>query len=269
VISIALPLDLRIEATPGDPSTIAFLRGPMVLAADLGEVPKGKSGRDVEGYDGVAPAMVGDDLLAAFVPVDPARSIYQAKGIARPADLTFVPFYSQYRRRSAVYFKRFSDASWAAEQAAFLAEQARVRDIAARSVDVMHLGEMQPERDHELTSEISYPVTYRARQGRDARSGGFFAFKMKVKPGPLILQASYWGDERKVSFDILVDGTKIGSQTLDHDKPGSFFDVEYPIPEALTKSKTQVLVKFVPHDRSRVGPVFGVRIFTAKPVPTA
>ncbi|PSJ39960.1 glycoside hydrolase family 127 protein [Allosphingosinicella deserti] len=269
VVTIDVPLDLRIESTPGDPDTIAFLRGPMVLAADLGAVPAGKSGRDVEGYDGVAPAMVGEDLLTAFVPVDPGRSIYQAKGIARPADLTFVPFYSQYRRRSAVYFKRFSDAGWAAEQAAFLAEQARARDIAARSVDVMHLGEMQPERDHDLASEISYPVTYRALQGRDARSGGFFSFKMKVKPGPLILQASYWGDERRVSFDILVDGVKIGSQVLDHDKPGSFFDVEYPIPEAVTKGKAEVLVKFVPHDRSRVGPVFGVRIFTAKPAPIA
>ncbi|QAY78756.1 glycoside hydrolase family 127 protein [Sphingosinicella sp. BN140058] len=269
VVSIALPLELRIESTPGDPDTIAFVRGPMVLAADLGAAPTGKSGRDVEGYDGVAPAMVGDDLLAAFAPVEPSRGIYQARGIVRPADLTFVPFYSQYRRRSAVYFKRFSDASWVAEQAAFLKEQARQRDIAARSVDVMHLGEMQPERDHSLVSEISYPVTYRARQGRDARSGGYFEFTMKVRPGPLILQASYWGDERRVSFDILVDGVKIGSQILDHDKPGSFFDVEYPVPEALTKGKTSVKVKFLPHDRSRAGPVFGARIFTAKPLPTA
>lgn len=269
VVSLSLPLDLRIEPAPGDDTTIAFLRGPMVLAADLGPAPREAKGRDVAGYDGVAPAMVGEDLLASFVPVDPARAVYRAKGIARPADLTFVPFYSQYRRRSAVYFKRFSDSGWAAEQAAFLKAQAHARDIAARSVDIMHLGEMQPERDHGLQSEISYPVTYRGRQGRDARSGGFFSFTMKVRPGPLILQASYWGEERPVSFDILVDGARIATQRLNHDRPGSFFDVEYPIPETLTRGKSHVLVKFVPHERSRVGPVFGVRIVTAAPAPAA
>ncbi|MFM9735831.1 hypothetical protein ACKI17_48830, partial [Streptomyces niveiscabiei] len=37
-IAIALPLDLRLEATPGDPDVVAVVRGPMVLAADLGPV---------------------------------------------------------------------------------------------------------------------------------------------------------------------------------------------------------------------------------------
>ncbi|MGN7161498.1 DUF6805 domain-containing protein [Sphingomonas sp. SAFR-052] len=183
----------------------------------------------------------------------------------RPGDLNFVPFYRQYDRRSVVYFKRFTDAQWQVEEAAFLAEQARQKDLAARSVDVMHLGEMQPERDHALTSDISYPVVYRGRNGRDARSGGFFEFTMAVKPGPLVLQAIYWGDERKRSFDILIDNQRIATQTLDADRPGAFFDVEYPVPEPLTRAKRQVKVRFVPHDKNSAGPVFGVRLFTAKP----
>ena len=207
---------------------------------------------------------VGEQPLAAFTPVA-GRVAYATKGLLRPADLTFVPFYSQYDRRNAVYFKRFSEADWKNEQVAFLAEQARVKEIAARSVDVMHLGEMQPERDHELTSEISYPVSYRGRNGRDARSGGYFEFSMKTKPGPLVLQASYWGSERARDFDILVDNVKLATQHLENDQPGKFFDVEYPLPEALTKGKQSVKVKFVPHDRSSAGPVFGVRLFTAKP----
>ncbi len=35
-VSIRLPLDLRVETTPGDESVVAVLRGPMVMAADLG-----------------------------------------------------------------------------------------------------------------------------------------------------------------------------------------------------------------------------------------
>ncbi len=257
VVAISLPLDLRLESAPGDESTVAVLRGPMVLAADLGPVSAP--------WQGVDPAMVGENLLDRFQPVAVEKATYVARGIMRPTDLTFVPFHSQYERRSAVYFRRFTEDAWKTEEAAFLAEQARLKDISARSVDVMHLGEMQPERDHNLTSELSYPVAYRNRNGRDARSGGFFEFDMKVRPGPLILQATYWGEERKRQFDILVDGVRIATQQLQADHPGKFFDVEYPVPEALTQGRTKVRVRFAPPERNTAGPVFGVRLFTAQP----
>ena len=186
---------------------------------------------------------------------------------ARPD--TFKRAYAGDTLNSAVYFKRFTPAQWQAEQAAFLAEQARQRDIAARSVDVVHLGEMQPEHDHGLTADISYPVTYRGRNGRDARSGGFFEFSMKTRPGPLVLQATYWGDERPRDFDILVDNVKVATQHLDKIKPGQFFNADYPLPEALTRGKNSIKVRVLPHTGTTAGPVFGMRLFTAKPATTA
>ena len=256
-LSIHLPMALRLESAQGDAGTVAVLRGPLVLAADLGPADKP--------FTAAAPALVGTDLLAGFTATDPERALYAARGVVRPGDLAFAPFHRQHHRRSAVYFRRFTDSEWAAEETAFLAEQARLKDLAARSVDVMHLGEMQPERDHDLTSEISYPVVYRGRQGRDARSGGFIEFTMKVRPGPLVLQSTYWGDERPRTFDILIDGQKIATQKLGHDRPGEFIDIDTPVPPALTQGKTRVRVKYVPHDRNTAGPVFGVRLFTEKP----
>lgn len=253
IVALTLPLDLRLEATPGDDGVVALLRGPMVLAADLGPADKP--------FEVVAPALVGNDLLNGFEPVEPAQAAYRSVGIGRPGELQFSPFYKNYDRRSAVYFRRFTDAQWAKEEVAFAAEQKRQSELAARSVDVMHLGEMQPERDHDLKSDISYPVVYRGRNGRDARTGGFFSFRMKVRPGALILQASYWADERKRLFHISIDGTRIASQTLRPDKP-VFFDVDYPIPEALTRGKESVEVRFEPEPGNTAGPVFGCRIFT-------
>jgi hypothetical protein len=258
---MTLPMDLRMESTPDDPDTIAILRGPLVLAADLGAA-------DLPAVSGAAPALVGNDILAGFR-ADPAQpALYHTKGLGRPADMRFGPFYSAYDRRSAVYFKRFTDAGWETEKVAFAAEQARLADLAARSVDVMHLGEMQPEHDHGLTSDISYPVVYRGRNGRDARSGGFFQFVMKTRPGPLLLEATYWGDERKRAFDIQIDGHTIATQQLEGLDPGRFVDVDYPVPEALTRGKASVTVRFQPHVGHTAGPVFGVRLFTPKPVPT-
>lgn len=255
-LAIRLPLDLRLEATPGDDSVVSILRGPLVLAADLGPTD--------QKWESADPALVGADLLGGFVARQSGQGVYATSGVVRPADLDFVPFYRQYHRRSAVYFKHFTEGAWRQEEANYNAEQARLKDIAARSVDVMFLGEMQPERDHDLTSDLSWPVTYRGRQGRDVRSGGFMEFNMKVKPGPLILQATYWGDERGRNFDILVDGKLVATQRLEHDAPGKFFDVEYPIPDAATAGKASVRIRIVPHERSTAGPVFGMRLVTAK-----
>ncbi|MEP7157763.1 MAG: glycoside hydrolase family 127 protein [Betaproteobacteria bacterium] len=260
-VTLELPLALRLEPTPGDDGTVAVLRGPMVMAADLGAIDKP--------FDTAAPALVGADLLSGFAPVNERAATYRTIGIGRPGDLPFSPFYKNYERRSAVYFRRFTDAGWARAEVAFAAEQARLKDLAARSVDVMYLGDMQPEREHELASEISYPVVYRGRRGRDARTGGFFAFRMKVRPGPLVLQATYWGDERNRRFHILVDGVRIASQTLEANLPGEFIYVDYPIPETLTREKTSVLVRFDPEPGRTAGPVFGCRIFAPAGVDNA
>jgi len=253
LVTLHLPVSLRMEPTPGDDGTVAFLHGPMVLAADLGGVDKP--------FDPVAPALVGDDLPAGFSVTNIHEATYAAQGIARPADLRFSPFYKNHERRSAVYFRRYSEAGWQAAQAAFAAEQAKQQDLAARSVDVIRLGEDAAEKAHGLTSDISYPVIYRLQTGRDARTGGFFSFRMKVRPGPLTLQARYWGDERKRHFHILVEGTRIATQKLDANHPGEFFDVDYPIAEEYTRGKEFVVVRFDPEPGRTAGPVFGCRLF--------
>ena len=254
-IVLTLPMRLRIESANDDPATVALLHGPVVLAADLGSAD--------QPFEGPASALVAADLLAGFAPVDAAAGRFRTTGIARPADLNFAPFFQQRDRRTAVYFKSFDDAGWAREQVAFAAEQARQQDLARRSVDVMNLGEMQPERDHGLTAKNSYAVTYRGRHGRDARTFGFFEYKAKVRPGPLVLQATYWGEERNKLFDIMIDGTRIATQALDGQHPGDFFEIDYPIPADLTRGKDEVTVRFQPaNDTTRCGPVFGVRIFT-------
>jgi hypothetical protein len=255
-LTLTLPLALRIESTTDDPDTIAILRGPVVLAADLGA---GES--DLTRF---APVLVGANVLAGFQAVDGAPSHYSvSEKTAKPEALKFAPFFSLHEQRTAVYFRRFTEDRWQAEQVAFIAAQEKQRELAARSVDVMHLGEMQPERDHNLTSAISYPVSYRGLNGRDARSQGFFEFDVKVAPGTT-LQATYWGDERKREFEILIDGRKLASQTLNQDHPGQFFDVDYPIPDALIKGKKSVRVRFQPIPRNTAGPVFGVKIFRSK-----
>jgi hypothetical protein len=252
-VTLALPRRLRLEPTPDDPKTVAVLYGPLVLAGDLGPA--------TETWTGPAPVLVGADLLRSMAPqAEPA--VFRTQGIGRPGDLTLRPYAFAQERNTAVYFRQFTDAEWATEQANYKAEQERLRDLQARSADVMHLGEMQAERDHRLEAKISYPVVYRGRNGRDARSGGFFEFTMKTRPGPLVLQSTYWGEERNRQFKILVDGVVIAQERLTGERPGEFFERDYPIPPELTKGKTEIRVRFEPETGVSAGPSFGVRLFS-------
>jgi hypothetical protein len=242
---------LRTEAAPGDPDTVAWLHGPLVLAADLG--PAGDAP-----YEDMAPVLVSDDLDGAVSRPDAEALVYHIDGAARPGPLVLRPFAAQHERRTAVYFQRFTEEGWTRARARIEAEDAANRAVRARSSDQIALGEMQAERDHGLESAISYPVVYRGRNGRDARSGGFFQFGLKLRPGPATLRATYWGEERKRAFRILIDGVDIAHVTLNGDHGGSFFDQDYPIPEAVIRGKTRMIVRFQPDLDHTAGPVFGV-----------
>jgi len=62
----------------------------------------------------------------------------------------------------------------------------------------------------------------------------------------------------------LLDGALIATERLEANKPGDFFEQEYPIPASLTEGKQSVRVRFEPEERVSAGPVFGVRLFSAK-----
>jgi len=249
-LTLRAPPSFRIEAAPGDASTIALLHGPLVLAADLGPAGEGR-------YDGMAPVLVSDDLDRASLGPVSEDLVYHIDGAARPDPLVLRPFAAQHERRTAVYFQHFSEEGWTQAKGRLEAEDAARRALKARASDQIALGEMQAERDHSLEAAISYPVVYRGRNGRDARSGGFFQFRLKLRPGPAILRVTYWGEERNRAFRILIDGVSIAHQTLDGAHAGVFFDVDYPIPEAATQGKANILVRFEPDVDHTAGPVFG------------
>jgi hypothetical protein len=72
----------------------------------------------------------------------------------------------------------------------------------------------------------------------------------------MALRCTYWGSDVHRTFDILIDGVLLVSETLDNRDPGKFVDVEYSIPEGLTQGKDEVVVTFRATDGSLAGGVF-------------
>ncbi|RYG49065.1 glycoside hydrolase family 127 protein [bacterium] len=255
-LEFALPMALRTEAMPDDPKRVAVLYGPVVLAADLGPEKSPWPRVPVLVADGAQPA-------SWLEPVSGKPLTFRTKGGAgRPDELTFRPFSSLHHERYATYFDEFTEAQWATAEAEYRAEEVRQRDLEARTVDAMRIGEMQPERDHNLTSEKNDVREANGRSFRTAMNGGWTEFDMKVdaaKASELVL--TYWGNERlRPDFTILVDGKEIVAEKLEGRPLNRFFDVAYAIPDALTKGKEKVRVRIQPREGKWSASFAGARV---------
>ena len=112
--------------------------------------------------------------------------------------------------------------------------------LEARTVDRVRVGEAGLRKPPTLwpptlrTGGAGEPFTH----WRDAK--GWFSYALKVPADrPAALRCVYWGSDAGRTFDILVDGTKIATQTLTGARPGEYLPVTYPIPDALTRGKTR------------------------------
>lgn len=139
-------------------------------------------------------------------------------------------------------------------------------DLDPRTVDKVEIGRQKSEKAHDLQGEHTGSGVFHNRVWRHAGAGGWFGYRLAVKPDvPQIVHVTYWGDESGTRrFDILVDGQKIGSQVLLHNQPDKFFDVEYPIPQDLTRGKDKVTVRFQAQPGTTAGGIFDLRILNAR-----
>jgi hypothetical protein len=83
----------------------------------------------------------------------------------------------------------------------------------------------------------------------------------------MTLVVTYGNDESQArSFDILVDGKRVGDQAMERRSPEQvirFFDVEYSVPAELIKEKQKVTVRFEATGGNEIGSVYGIRMIRA------
>jgi hypothetical protein len=183
--------------------------------------------------------------------------------VGRPADLEFVPFYRLHRRSYSVYFDLFTPSEWENRAAEIAAERARRRGLDQASVAIVQPGDAVSERRFLPRGEETW--TDRAR-GRPCRRGRrWFSFDLPVEPEhPMALVVTYYHDEwRDRTFDILVDGGKVGEEAIDRGGVPRFFDVEYPVPEALVQGKRSVTERFEATGEREIAAVYRIRMIRA------
>ena len=257
-LEVRFNMHLYTEAMPDNPNRIAFKYGPIVLAGQLGkDMPDPVYGTPVLLTDN---KNINDWIKPAGQPLQ-----FEMKEVGKPYDVKLIPFYKMYDQYYSVYWDYFTNADWAARQAEYEAEKKRAKEIEDKTIDNFRIGEMQPERDHNLkASERSYVSDAIGRMGREARRDNYFSFEMKTNNviGCNLL-LTYIGDDKDRKFDILIEGVKIATEEWKGGKTGKFYDVEYKIPEDLLKGKEKITVRIEANHGKTAGRVFGARLINA------
>lgn len=263
-VELVLPKTLRKEPLPDNPNRMAILWGPLVLAGDLGPELDYEKLRDGEAPPPSAQALVtaAHDVDGWLKPVSGKPGVFRTANVGLKQDVDFAPFYEMARRRYAIYWDVFTPAEWAKKSAAYHADEEREKKLQAATIGFAQPGQMQAERDFAEKDEDSAPVQLEGRYGRQGTK--WFSYELPVDSASVILVVTYSNDARgrKGAFDVLVDGTKVGEQTMERRTPEQdirFFDVKYPLPLDLVKGKQKVTVRFQAKDGAMIPGVFGIR----------
>jgi DUF1680 family protein len=254
VLEITVPMNLYTEAMPDNPNRVAFKYGPLVLAGQLGKAKPDPvygvpvlltSNRNVNNW-----------VLPAAQPLQ-----FQMKGVGQPFDVSLIPFYQTYNQYYSVYWDYFTNEEWVKLKDEYEADKKRQQQIEERTIDHFRIGEMQPERDHQLkATERSYVSDAFDRMGREARKDNYFSFVMKVEQDtPVTLLFTYIGDDKDRKFDIKAEGVIIATVEWNGGKTGKFYDVEYALPTILLNGKKQITISIEANYGKTAGRVFGVR----------
>ncbi|MCG6958219.1 MAG: glycoside hydrolase family 127 protein [Gemmatimonadetes bacterium] len=270
-VEVTLPKTLRSEPLPDNPTRMSLMWGPLVLAGDLGPEPERTRGGPRPAAPVVPVFVSAEEDVASWVkPVSGSPGRFRSDAVGRepnaegrPHDVDFAAFYRLPRRTYSTYWDVFTPEAWEKVQGGYKAEAERLHRLELATVAYVQPGEIMFERRFNYQgAQDSNPTRIMGRPGRTARS--WFSYDLEVQPAhPMALVVTYFSGDRRAlpaAFDILVDGSRVASPHLEETAPRRFFDVTYPVPEAVVADKANVTVRFQAHEGSQVATVFGVRM---------
>jgi len=264
VVTVVLPKSLRIEGLADNKNRAALMWGPLVLAGDLGPERRGGPGDPIPSF--LTESRPIEEWLK---PEREKPGSFRSEGIGRLTDqsekeVEFIPFYRLHRRTYSIYWDLYNSDTWTKRLAEVAAENARSKQIDSMTTVFVQPGDTQKEKEFNQQGE---ETSTDGTSGRRARRGKkWFSYDLPSDSTKIpALLITYFTIERSTrTFDILVDGQRVGQQKIERSVPGSaaghFFDVEYKIPTELLKDKKKITVRFQSTGGNEIAGVYGVRL---------
>ncbi len=267
-VALSLPKELRIEGLADNPDRAALMWGPLVLAGDLGPERRGGPAEPL-------PALVTSDkpVTEWLQPVADSLGVFRTAGVGRSvngaaSEVQFVPFYRLHRRTYAVYWDLLTPDEWTKKIEELAAEKAKLQKLEAATIAFVQPGDAEKEKAFNPQGEETAADRVQGRAGRRAKK--WFSFDLPVDASKsLALVVTFSTEERaKRSFEIVVDGQRVGEGLIERYPPGSptgrFYDVDYRLPAGLVQNKQKVTVRFLASGGNETATVFGIRTVRAE-----
>ena len=251
-IEITINCRLRLVDLPDDVNVSALFYGPILLAANVGEVGQSDVGEssprsvitNPDPHPYFPSLKISRDKLDTFLEKKPGTLEFTTKGLE--TNYTLKPFYNTHHCRYNVYWKIGDDADLNKE-----------RELIA---DRVLTGVSESEQHHNVTASGSNtgwgsfnfwgPTYFRFR---DAGTTGFISYDLNLLDTELptdkqyYLQITYFGSEPSGygNFRIYVDDSPVAYEnSISYLAPLDFAQRYYPISRELTNGKKKITVKF-------------------------
>lgn len=282
-VIISFPMNTAIEHLPNVPEYIAFMHGPILLAAKSGtEDLKGivaddsRWGHIASGEKlpvATAPVLIEDDLSAiagklSRVEGAPMSFSMQNLKMINGSDLLLEPFSGIHDSRYIMYWMSLTTPGYNSYMDSVAALEKSKLALQKRTVDYVAPGEQQPEADHKMETQGSGTGNTLDEFWREARNEGYFSYDMTTNHETgLNLHVRYLGSDRgNRKFNILVDDMILVTEdNTGKWQQNTFHEVEYAIPDSFISQKKSIRVRFQALPRSSTSQVCYVRLVRKKP----
>lgn len=211
-IIVSFKTSPRLEKLPDGSDWVAFLNGPIVLAAKT-------SAKDMAGLfaDG---SRMGHETKGPLYPIDKAfplindtgNFISQLKPLGNLRfgldSLLLQPFFEIHEARYQMYFPTFTQESYDAQQMKLKQKEKEFLAIEARTIDKVNCGEQQSEVDHNFKGEKSNAGYDDENFWRSTR--GYFSYQLQNKNlVAKYLEIDFIDDFDVENIKILINGKPV------------------------------------------------------------
>ena len=247
-LSIHLPMGLHCESPADDSSLAAVMYGPIVLAGELGT--RGVSDAIQRGFETpeVDTALFDSAPVETPVLVIPATDItswiqrvpghtlaFRTVRAGKPHDVTLVPFFRLFGQPYAIYWRIMGEVNWE------IFEQLNDR-LPEGVVDEVKAGDRVSGREHNFQAFRCDTGSTNGHSWVQAPYGIRYDLRVKLD-GQDTLRCRFASDGKAYSFDLLIDGRHLATDSLAAGIPGSMAERSYVIPAGMLRGKERVAVR--------------------------
>jgi hypothetical protein len=275
VISVVLPMQNKTEQLPDKSDWVSFVHGPIVLAAitdttdlkgliaddsRMGHIANGPI-YPIED----APLLVSNniDLATSLKLVENKPFTFSASDIIyqeKYKNLQLVPFFQIHDARYMLYWPFTTKEKLPEIQKAMKEREEALMQLEAITLDVVTVGEQQPESDHNFKGDKTDTGMFKERHFRNGQ--GSFSYDLKNSfLEARKLRITYFGADKNRNFDIYINAILVSTLNMDGSEGNKFIDKIIELPEAILNEKPKILqVQFKAKLNSTITGIYEVRL---------